>query len=1122
MSLSTLIVQREIASIREVEEALARQVLYGGDFVTNLLEVCRVDEAALLPVVAESFGLPPANAGELPRPTDEAKRLVVAEVAGERNLAPLSVDRHGLTIAVAQPLAPDVEQELAFALALPITQRIAPLVRIRQALARDYALQFDRRLQRLLLRMLTEEPRKASSYPPPPQAPTSPGERDRPPTVTGAGAAAERLAAPRPPSGSPPPRGLSPDAPVRSTPPFGSEKGLLPGATLVKRTQEQAASLRPLRRRRGPLTLDVAKGELDEANERDTIFDLLFEFTRQYFDYTAVFVVHGDIAEGRDAFGEGATRDKVARIGVPLDLPGILTTAREKKSTIQRVPASDGLDAVLMNDLGRPGKTVCIVVPVIVRTRVVALLLGDGGETGIDTPTLDDIQAILASATAAFERLIVRRKLKGSTPPGEAGFLGTIKPPGQASLAPPTMVSEHDEAAFRPSIEELAPPIRELMTEPVSRVSPTMRDPVVEAHLPPLTKAGESFEAAALASQGSSGAQSSKEPSLPPVGLQVRRPSGAPIPREEPDAIVTDAPVSSKPAAVGAKAGPPSSRPGPPSSRMGGRRRRAEAPPLEFGIAPPPESSIFGSTREVAEAEARIQNELKQTPRVFEAEPVTSRDPGPPPSGATSDITLSDYGPSTPSPKAESPPPMPAAEPALPLVHAEAPAPRPVAVTDMSPIGLPTPVEQPPQVVSARVERDIPEFPPLSEPFADVQDSGLQSTPGVVVSPDDSDVDVVDPWGSERETPAAPPVATDPPPPSSAEPPPLPASISVKSSLRSNPVSPRHPGSKPMPASEQQISVAPHRPPSSRSDHSRILPSVIVDVASEYVGLVERALQPNGDEDAEAALVRAGGYAMPAIMEHFPGPVTIESDRLDKGPLPRVAECGPIIRLVAGQRRVALPFVLSHVEDPDETKRYWATFLLTELIYPDVLDPIVNRVFDPSKRIRRVARAAARAFAETTPGPIVERLELVAMDGSEAVQNRGLAVEALGETRDPVAVPALMPLLDDPDPSVVDAVRMALIKVTRQDYGTSSEKWRAWWAANKERHRIEWLIDALMHDMASIRAAAGEELKTTTKEYFGYYDDLPKRERERAQARYREWWNGIGKVRFSRPASTRG
>ncbi|MBS2020094.1 MAG: hypothetical protein JST00_44955 [Deltaproteobacteria bacterium] len=1084
--MSTLIVQREIASIREVEEALARQVLYGGDFVTNLLEVCRVDEAALLPVVAESFGLPPANAGELPRATDEAKRLVVAEVAGERNLAPLSVDRNGLTVAVAQPLSPEVEQELAFALALPIHQRIAPLVRIRQALARDYALPFDRRLQRLLLRMLTEDPRKASSFPPPP-------EGHRP---------AERLVAPRPPSANPPPHTKSSEQPAARLAALagGAPAPMPPGATLVKKTPEQLGSMRPIRRRRGPLTLEVAKNELDEATERDTIFDLFFEFARQYFDYTAVFIVHGEIAEGRDAFGDGAPRDRVARIGVPLDLPGLLASAREKKGTLQRVPAADGLDAVLMSDLGRPGKTVCIVVPIVVRTRVVALLLGDGGETGIDDATLEDIHAIVASSTAAFERLIVRRKLKGSVAPPE-GMLGSVAPPG-ASLAPPTMLSENrEEAALRPAAEELAPPIRDLMTEPVSRVSPTAREPVVEAHLPPLTKGGEGLDR-----------PKAKEPSLPPVGLVVRRPSGAPIPREEPDSNAADPPARSAPPGSSRSGPPSSSRSGPPSSRGASgypkSRQRAEAPPLEFGAAPPPESSVFGSTREVAEAEARMQEELKKA-RAFEAEPLTSRDPEPSaamdwPPKSSGETLSADYGPSTPSPKAESPPPMPVA--------------RPVAVTDMSPIGLPAPVEVPPQVESAPIA-ETTEPPPVVEAAPEVEEEIRPSAPGLEVSPEDGDVDVVDPWGvSDRDTPLAPPVATDPPP--VADPPPLPSAVTVTSSLRSSPVSPK--GSKPMPPSEQQISVAAHRPPSSRSDHSRVLPSVIVDVASEYVGLVERALKPAGDEEAEAALVRAGGYAMPAIMEHFPGPVTIEQERLEKGPLPRVAECGPIVRLVAGQRRVALPFVLSHVEDPDEDKRYWATFLLTELIYPDVLDPIVNRVFDPSKRIRRVARAAARVFAETTPGPIVERLELIAMDASQPVQNRGLAIEALGETREPVAVPALMPLLDDPDRSVVDAVRMALIKISRQDFGTSSEKWRAWWTANKERHRVEWLIDALMHDMASIRAAAGEELKTTTKEYFGYYDDLPKRERERAQARYREWWNGIGKVRFSRPSSTRG
>src|SRR5579871_6373838 len=100
MSLSSLIVQREIATIREVEEALARQVLYGGDLVTNLLEVCRLDEASLLPIVAEYVGLPPAPAGELPRAPPEAQRLLAPEIALERSLAPLSMDRYGLVVAV--------------------------------------------------------------------------------------------------------------------------------------------------------------------------------------------------------------------------------------------------------------------------------------------------------------------------------------------------------------------------------------------------------------------------------------------------------------------------------------------------------------------------------------------------------------------------------------------------------------------------------------------------------------------------------------------------------------------------------------------------------------------------------------------------------------------------------------------------------------------------------------------------------------------------------------------------------------------------------------------------------------------------------------------------------------
>jgi HEAT repeat protein len=217
-----------------------------------------------------------------------------------------------------------------------------------------------------------------------------------------------------------------------------------------------------------------------------------------------------------------------------------------------------------------------------------------------------------------------------------------------------------------------------------------------------------------------------------------------------------------------------------------------------------------------------------------------------------------------------------------------------------------------------------------------------------------------------------------------------------------------------------------------------------------------------------------------------------------------------------------LPYVLAYVDDADPERRFWATYLLTELVYPDVLEPILKRVFDADPRVRRAARAAARAFAEVHPTFIVERLELVATDAGEPDERRILAIEALGETREAAAVPGLIPLLDDPAGDVVSAARASLTMIGRQDFGASSQRWSAWWTTNYDRHRLEWLIDALMHDQAAIRAAAGEELKTTTKEYFGYYDDLPKRERERAQSRYREWWNSVGRIRFSRGTSSRG
>src|SRR5579859_4312483 len=146
MSLSSLIVQRDVATMRQVEEALARQVIYGGDLVTNLLEVARVDEAVLTPLLAESMELSPAPPGELPPPTDNVRSLVPAEVAVQRSMVPLYADGDQIVLAVAEALPDDVSEQLGFALGMRVEQRGAPAVRVWQSIARTYGVQLDRRM----------------------------------------------------------------------------------------------------------------------------------------------------------------------------------------------------------------------------------------------------------------------------------------------------------------------------------------------------------------------------------------------------------------------------------------------------------------------------------------------------------------------------------------------------------------------------------------------------------------------------------------------------------------------------------------------------------------------------------------------------------------------------------------------------------------------------------------------------------------------------------------------------------------------------------------------------------------------------------------------------------------
>jgi HEAT repeat protein len=1035
MSLSSLIVQREVASIRQVEEALARQVLYGGDLVTNLLEVVQLPESVLVPLLAESMGMLAAPIGLLPPPTAQARALVPEDVAARRGVMPLSVEKDKLVLAVSEPLGRDVLDELGFALGVTIEERIAPSVRIHEALARVYGVPLERRMGRLVGRLAGVDPTVPNSLPPlraakasspplpgalshdipklnPPGMPAMgsmrfpetrlPGE-DRKPVPSGA---------PPPPAPPPPQAAATKQEPAPTPLPTGAR------AALPRLLRDAKPGAVDAPRRRGPITLDRVTDELPEIKDREALLSLFFDFSRQFFEYSAIFVVHGDVAEGRDAFGSGAPRERVLAVGVPLDIPGILRNVRERGVPMCAFPEAGGLDGVLMSDLRRSARFQVLVVPVVVRSRVVAFFIADDGAAGIDPASQGEVTTVAALVGREFERLIVRMKLQGFA--GEAPAPERRVDPRRVETKRRRNDPEVRGAAAQALGQALAAP-------PPSTEAPP---PVVADEPPP----PHSLAPATLASFPA-----------PPPQARSERP-GAFRPESIAAPVVT---IEVPPTAVQA----PSEAPPPDSTRP------------DASISPLPRSYktlrnfLVPLADDALPGDAAVGDpapgERGESGEPLPVRPVESFERAP----SFDDLTpVRSHDSFEPPPSFED------------LIGLEGVRSRRGAFSDRPP---------PPQALVVR----HPSGNPIPREELDADGSPVSSTKFV----------------SERQ---------------SSRPPP--ADLRQARLLREiDALAASFVHSEPQgPVSQrggQSVTIPPHLPPMSRSHLP--LPSVIVDVAAQTDQLVEAFIANPKDERAEAELLRLGNEAMPSIMKQFPGPLTITRETLDDS-WPRVTECGPVLRLIAGQRRVALPFVLKRTEDGDTEARFWATYLLTELAYADAIPAVVARLFDDSKRVRRAARLVAHVLGDTTGAALVAELDRIVRDAKASSARRVVTLDTLGEMRDPIVVPVLLNALGDADEDVGIAARRALMLVSRQDFGRDARKWIAWWNAASSRHRLEWLIDALTHEVPAIRRAAGQELKAVTEEYFGYYDDLPKKDRERAQQRYREWWKNEGHARF--------
>ena len=1149
-TLSSTLVRRGAASMRAVEDAIARQVLHGGDLPTNLLELGAVGEATLTSILAESAGLDPAPVGRLEAPSPAVLRLIPLDLALRHAIFPIAQPGRVLIVATAEPLSAAVQDDLGFALDLEIATRIAPLVRVRQALAEHYGVALDRRFARLVARLEGMRDLNPSAMPPAEEE----GYRVRPPRTISVPAPSFGTGVSSPPAPlddrdvpAPPPslrasRGRLEDVPAMKTPfksalaaqpvpVFADEGGValalddltpfapklddvrekrrsvktvpmpsappgppappdasspapaespavgavdarspegthaLAGWVRHEMSNERASALldktrtelRPaLRsaRRKGPFTATMAEGELEAAATTDAVLDVVFAFSAQFFEYSALFVIQGDLAEGRDAAGPGASRERVTAIGVPLDLPSSLERMRRHRAPMVGPLEVEGLDADLIRDLGRegarPGRAIALL-PLLIRTRAVAILFGDDGEADVTLSGLGDVIGFTALAARALERILVRKKLGSRAP--------------EMPLRPPTAPPPAPQRHVRPDAVAVARVRALVETRVVIPAAPAPVAEAVELLLDAVELVPDAVEPLPDAVE------------LLPDAVELVPDAVEPVP--DAVALVADAVAlvadAAEPVAEAVELAPDAVEP--------------------VAEAAEPSLDLSGS-KEIAGNFGSAGGPAVPFPELHEPEPVTEVAPL---ALEDSEYTLDE--------------------------SSAAPAAATASFTDT---GLDFSMERPGRVTVSGPGLGLG----LGLDAAAEEETGSQSATQRPTyrrlraqRPGD---DAPEPRGRRGTAPVFEGRGAPPPPPTPLEPLPRtpPPNATAWTSFPSHSPAP--------PPSLQRRTPVSDRPPIPREEAADStpgaafiealeatsggpLPSIIVDVGAEYSSLLQRVIDGGpGSHEAFDDLVRHGEQVLQALMTKFPGPLRVDRHRA-RDQLPAASQCGPILEILVAIRRPSLPFISVRASALDPEVRFWATHVLGELRYPEAATVLVPRLFDDDAGVRRIARRSATALvAAGAPGePILLGLDNITRNADHPSSHRILAIETMGEIRSGAMVPALIAVLEGRADDVADAARRALLLITRQDHARDARRWHEWWSRNAARHRVEWLMDALMHDQPSLRRAAGDELKLITKEYFGYYDDLPKKERERAQSLYRTWWEREGKQRFS-------
>jgi hypothetical protein len=365
--LGEILLERGAIAVAELHTGLEACHYSGGRLGTQLLKFGFVDEHALLEALSEQLGVPWVSSSVLRRAPDSLKRLIPLQVARRVQVVVFEQKEGNTGVAMTTPRNPAAIEEVVSYLGLDIKPHVATEVGILAALAEIKA--------------------KDEAVSAPASQSSGGGASDEwqqlwtPPKLR----SSELLRIPQ--------RGPDVSALMAST---------FPGLSPVPGSGRSVA--------RGPLDDELYRQLLGEVAQRDEVGDLLLRRAASILDRCCLLAVHSGKVVGWLAKGAGVVLDDVQSFSARQDVPSVIRHAVGHEGYWGPIPAG-GINDSIKRILGDPAPDRIAIVPVQVKNRVVAYLVGDAPASAVGESERQQLVKAVQRAGIAFEILIMKKKI---------------------------------------------------------------------------------------------------------------------------------------------------------------------------------------------------------------------------------------------------------------------------------------------------------------------------------------------------------------------------------------------------------------------------------------------------------------------------------------------------------------------------------------------------------------------------------------------------------------------------------------------------------------------------------------------------------------------------------------